>query len=131
MKRSFALLSVIVILLFASCTEGNGRFRVPEEMLGTWTDSDTHARAEAETIYNMIVTLPDTESVSMENLVRYQGYHFSINEMAPALFVWHPNGETIESYQFSIMNGCLVLDYTSDNTRPKTTTYTFEIHETN
>lgn len=131
MKRSFALLSVIVILLFASCTEGNGRFRVPEEMLGTWFDSDTKVYAKAETVYDMVVEFADSSSVSMNDLVRYYGYRFSINEMAPALFVWHPNGETIESYQFSIMNGCLVLDYTSDNTIPKTTTYTFEIHETN
>ena len=126
MKRSFALLSVIVILLFASCTEGNGRFRVPEEMLGTWVDSDENVTAKAETIYDMVVEFSDSNTVSMENLVRYRGYHFLIKELEPSLFVYHPNGTTIESYQFSIMNGCLVLDYTSDNTRPKTTTYTFD-----
>ena len=123
MKRSFALLSVIVILLFASCTEGNGRFRVPEEMLGTWVDSDENVTAKAETIYDMVVKFSDSNTVSMENLVRYRGYHFLINELEPSLFVYRPNGTTIESYQFSIVENCLELDYTSDE---GTTTYTFD-----
>lgn len=123
MKKIFTLLSVIVILVLASCTEGNGRFRVPEEMLGTWLDSDEDVYAKAETIYDMVIEFSDSSSVSMNDLVRYYGYRFSINEMAPALFVWHPNGENIDSYQFSIVENCLELDYTSDG---KTTTYTFD-----